>query len=244
MQPTIEARDLHFHYSGQTRQALRGVDFVGYPGMRCLLIGANGAGKTTLLRVIAGKHMVPHEAVRVLGTSAFHDTRLADRVELIAGRFGFEVDLTVQSIVDGVRGVEPARRQRLFEMLEVDPEWRMHAVSDGQRRRVQILLSLLRPSEVLLLDEVTTDLDVLARGALLEFLRSDVDSRGTTVLYATHIFDGLEDWATHLAYMHAGRITYMAALDAIEELTALRRSGVGSPILRLVEGWLRRDRPR
>jgi len=42
-------------------------------GSRCLLIGANGAGKTTLLQILAGKHMVGEDAVRVLGRPAFHD---------------------------------------------------------------------------------------------------------------------------------------------------------------------------
>jgi CCR4-NOT complex subunit CAF16 len=42
-------------------------------GSRCLLIGANGAGKTTLLQIVAGKYMVPQEAVRVLGRAPFHD---------------------------------------------------------------------------------------------------------------------------------------------------------------------------
>ena len=43
-------------------------------------------------------------------------------------------------------------------------------VSDGQRRRAQLLLKLLRPSQLLLMDEVTTDLDVVSRQALLQFL--------------------------------------------------------------------------
>ena len=54
---------------------------------------------------------------------------------------------------------------------------------------------------MLLLDEVTTDLDVIARGDLLAFLRA----QPTTILYATHILEGLEDWATHLAYLDGGQ---------------------------------------
>jgi len=114
----------------------------------------------------------------------------------------------------------------------------MCRVSDGQRRRVQLLLGLLWPCRVLLLDEVTTDLDVIARGDLLAFLRA----QATTILYATHILEGLEDWATHLAYLHRGRIAVMAPLDQIEEYGALKRHQLTTPLLRLVDGWLRRDR--
>jgi CCR4-NOT complex subunit CAF16 len=92
---------------------------------------------------------------------------------------------------------------------------------------------------VLLLDEVTTDLDVIARGDLLAFLRAQSAS---TIVYATHILEGLEDWATHLAYLHDGRIQLMQPLEAIDDLRALKRQQVTAPLLRLVDAWLRRDR--
>ena len=65
----------------------------------------------------------------------------------------------------------PERREMLMQLLCINPEWRMHQLSDGQRRRVQIFLQLLRPSEILLLDEITTDLDVITRQDFLQFLK-------------------------------------------------------------------------
>lgn len=238
--PVIQVRGLRFGYRGGP-PVLDGLDLQVQAGSRCLVIGANGAGKTTLLRVLAGKHMVPEDAVRVLGRSAFHDTDLTDRVEMLGGPFPFEADVRVASVIAGVRGVTGARRDRLIGLLGVDPDWHMHAVSDGQRRRVQILLGLLRPSEVLLLDEVTTDLDVLARQDLLAFLRREAEEQGTTILYATHIFDSLEEWATHLVYLVRGRLALMAPIDQVEELREWRRRGLSTPLLRLVDHWLRRD---
>jgi CCR4-NOT complex subunit CAF16 len=93
---------------------------------------------------------------------------------------------------------------------------------------------------VLLLDEVTTDLDVIARSDLLAFLRRESDTRGTTILYATHILDGLERWATHLAYLDNGAITLMRPLDEVPELNKLVAEHESAPLLRLVERWLRR----
>jgi CCR4-NOT complex subunit CAF16 len=48
----------------------------------------------------------------------------------------------------------------------------------------------------LLLDEITVDLDVVARIRLLDFFRQECEERGATILYATHIFDGLEKWVS------------------------------------------------
>jgi CCR4-NOT complex subunit CAF16 len=132
------------------------------------------------------------------------------------------------------------RRNRLIDVLGVDLGWHMHAVSDGQRRRVQLLLGLLRPRELLLLDEITTDLDLVARQDLLAFLREETEVRQTTILYATHIFDTLDVWATDLIYLVGGKVVVAAPLSQIEELSVLRKEHT-SPLVVLVERWLRRD---
>jgi CCR4-NOT complex subunit CAF16 len=239
--PSVEVTDLSFHYPRSTRLALDHFKLVLEPGMRCLLVGRNGAGKSTLLHILAGKHLVPQDKVRVLGRPAFHDTSLVADVTYLGGPFRFDVDIGVAEILARTPGIDPARRERLVATLGVDPGWHMHRVSDGQRRRVQILLGLLKPSRVLLLDEVTTDLDLIARVDLLELLREEAERGGSTILYATHIFDALEDWATHMAYLEHGRLKLLAALPELTELAEIRRQGVSSPLYRLVERWLRSE---
>jgi CCR4-NOT complex subunit CAF16 len=238
----IEVRDLQFRYrrKGNAPGAalplvLDGIDLDVPAGCRCLVIGANGAGKSTLLRILGGKHMVDRETVRVLGASAFHDTWLAGDVELLGGNFPFDVDLEVREMLSHQR-CDPARRDRLIELLGVDLGWHMHAVSDGQRRRVQLLMGLLRPKKVLLLDEVTTDLDLLARQDLLAFLREESDERGATILYATHILDNLDAWATHLCYLVAGKIRSFTPIGDLPE--------PAGTLFLTVESWLRRDTPK
>ena len=216
---------------------LAGVTLDVAAGRRVLVIGANGAGKTTLLRILAGKHMVDPSAVRVLGASAFHDPGLSSRLEFLGGRFPFEVDLRVDEILARQLAVDPARRDRLIDLLGVDVGWHMHAVSDGQRRRVQLLLGLLRPRELLLLDEITTDLDLIARQDLLGFLREESEVRGTTILYATHIFDMLDRWANELVYLVAGKVALHVPMSQLAEPGA----PAGEPLVATVERWLRRD---
>jgi CCR4-NOT complex subunit CAF16 len=232
--PAIEVAGLEFGYRGDPRRVLDGIDLTVQPGERVLVIGANGAGKSTLLRVLAGKHMVRPEMVQVLGRAAFHDPDLSTRVEILGGRFPFDVDLTVTEILARQQAVDAARRDRLIDVLGVDLDWHMHAVSDGQRRRVQLLLGLLRPREVLLLDEITTDLDLVARFDLLQFLREESEQRGTTILYATHIFDALDEWATSLVYLVAGKIVRRCPLSDVAELRS-------ASLVHVVESWLRSE---
>jgi CCR4-NOT complex subunit CAF16 len=240
--PSVRVRGLSFRYAPDMPLALDRVELDLHPGSRCLLVGANGAGKSTLLRVLSGMHMVDHDIVRVLGRPAFHDPSLCKEVVMLGDRFPFDQDVPVHKILAGALHADADRRDELIVLLGVDTNWRMHALSDGQRRRVQVLLGLLREPRVLLLDEVTTDLDVIARDDLLQFLRRDCEQRDTTILYATHIFDTLDDWATHIAYVCRGRMALVSRLDEVQELKELRAAGVSSPLNRLITGWLRSER--
>ncbi len=242
MTAAIEVRGLDFAYERASEPVLCDFSMRIESGWRCILVGANGAGKTTLLRVLGGKHMVPEHKVSVLGRPAFHDTSLSDEVEFLGGVFPFTEDIRVGALADGVMGVDPARKQRLMQVLEIDRSWHMHTVSDGQRRRVQVLLGMLRPSKVLLLDEITTDLDVVARQELLDFLVEENQSQGTTIVYATHIFDGMEPWATHIAYIRSGRLVTLCAIDELRELQAQHAKGSTAPLLRVVLDWLMSER--
>ncbi|XP_019165366.1 PREDICTED: ABC transporter I family member 21-like [Ipomoea nil] len=220
------------------------------PGSRCLLVGANGSGKTTLLRILAGKHLVGgKDVVRVLNFSAFHDTHLVCSGDLAylgeswsknvgsAGEIPLQGDFSAEHMIFGVDGVDPIRREKLIELLDIDLQWRMHKVSDGQRRRVQICMGLLHPYKVLLLDEVTVDLDVVARMDLLDFFKEECEQRGATVVYATHIFDGLETWATDLVYVQDG------VLKRSEKLSELAELKTKPNLLSVVETWLRSETP-
>lgn len=252
MPPAIAVRNLDFSYDPTEGWLFRSLLLEIEAASRCLLLGQNGAGKTTLLRILGGKHMVPREPVRVLGRSAFHDTELGAEVLFLGGPFPFDVDMSVAEVLARRPPQEdPRRRRLLLDLLGIDPAWRMQRVSAGQRRRVQVLLGLLRPMAVVLLDEVTADLDVLARADLLAFLRRESEVHGTTVLYATHVLDGLARWATHLCFLSpavpgpGSRVRIMAPIDQVigQVIGQAPAAPAGdSPLLLLCERWLREDR--
>ncbi len=98
------------------------------PGTTCLLLGANGAGKTTFLKVLAGKHMVSEDAVRVLGRPSFHDTQLTSSGHLsyIGGNWQRDIafagtsipltgDFPASYMIDSIPGVDPERKARLIK---------------------------------------------------------------------------------------------------------------------------------
>jgi CCR4-NOT complex subunit CAF16 len=151
-------------------------------------------------------------------------------------------DIPVHGMMKKLQESYPERRKELVEMLGIDLNWRMHQLSDGQRRRVQIMLGLIRPFKVLFLDEITTSLDVCVRQDLLRWLVKESDERKATIMYATHIFDGLDDWASHLCYLtDKGQCGWQGKLEELEYYQQLKVEKHPAKMLAVADFWLRKE---
>ena len=242
--PRIEVNDLSYTFPDYST-GVRNITLDLPPRSRSLLIGANGAGKTTLLRLLAGKRLAPGDSISICGVDPFKEglegvTYLG--LEWVLNPI-VRTDIGVTELLRSVGGdAYPERRDELVSMLDVDMKWRMHAVSDGERRRVQLAMGLVRPWTVLLLDEITVDLDVLSRAQFLGWLKRETEIRECTIVYATHILDNLAGWPTHLVHMHLGTVKEW---DTADSMLATLDGSVGpsgnSRLGELVLGWLRDD---
>ncbi|NLD78497.1 MAG: ABC-F family ATP-binding cassette domain-containing protein, partial [Acidimicrobiales bacterium] len=161
----IELHGVGHRFGGEAPWLFRGVDLLLDPRERLGVVGPNGAGKTTLLNVMAGR-IAPEEGRVVVGST----------VELsLWDQRGADLDPT-QRVRDAVAG--PARNadwsdSALLERFwfDGDAQWApIGSLSGGERRRLQLLLTLAKRPNVLLLDEPTNDLDLDSLRALEDFL--------------------------------------------------------------------------
>lgn len=251
VKPLAHTVDLKFAYDG--KEVIHGITTEIQPGSRVILVGSNGAGKSTLLRLFAGKYLIPRGTeFEVLGRRspqdqlnglAFLGNNWQRTVAFAGNGVSYQADIPVKKMSQKMQEKYPERRDMLYRLLEIDPDWRMHKVSDGQRRRVQIMLALCRPFKLLLLDEMTVDLDVLARAELLNFLKRESEERGAAIVYTTHIFDGLDGWGTHLMHVRDGRMTINQEINSIDALQTLRDTpGIVSPLLKYIHSILWNER--
>lgn len=151
-------------------------------------------------------------------------------------------DIGVPELLKSVGGdYYPERRDELVRILDVDLSWHLHAVSDGERRRVQLCMGLLRPWTVLLLDEITVDLDLLSRHNFLQFLKKETETRDCTIVYATHILDNLAQWPSHLVHMSLGKVKKWGPIDTFEVPKSDGGEDGNSRLGQLVMSWLKED---
>jgi ABC-2 type transport system ATP-binding protein len=221
----IQVRDLRFNYGDF--EAVKGISFEAAQGELFALLGTNGAGKTTTIEVLEGFRRPAHGEVRVLGLDpAGHPAPLRARVNAVLQYSGTYPELSVAETVDLARDLAPAPRPRAEVLDMVDladkAEIRAGRLSGGEKRRLDLALSIVTRPEVLFLDEPTTGMDPEARRGTWEIVNR-LRSEGTSILLTTHYLDEAERLADRLAIMHHGEIRVGGTL---EEVVASRGDGI------------------
>ena len=217
MAALIEALDLTKKYGAHV--ALDRANFSVEAGRIVGLIGPNGAGKTTALRAILG--LTAYEGqLKVLGhepfrerTALMHDACFIADVAVLPGW------LRVDHAIDFVAGVHPRfRRDRALALLakaDITGERRMRELSKGMKTQVHLALTMAIDAKLLVLDEPTLGLDILARRAFYDALVNDYMDETRTILITTHQVEEVENLLTDVLFIDKGRIVLDSSLDDI-----------------------------
>jgi ABC-2 type transport system ATP-binding protein len=212
----IETQDLSQRYG--RKLALDRLNLSVPRGHVHAIVGANGAGKSTLFRILLGFQSATSGSARILG----HDSRSLPPD--VRGRIGFvneEHTLPGWLTVAGVTAMQQRHyarwNARAFDAVighyQVLPEQPIHQLSRGERAGLNLALSLAQSPELLILDEPTLGLDVVAKRAFLESLLNSNAADRCTVIYCSHQMDEIERVADNLIILERGRLKLMSAPD-------------------------------
>jgi ABC-2 type transport system ATP-binding protein len=180
------------------------------------IIGANGAGKSTLFRILLGFLPPSSGHARILGRDSQRLTP-QDR-----GRIGFVNEehtlpgwMRVSAVIAMQRHHYPRWNQHAFDEVighyHVLPEQKIGQLSRGERAGFNLALALAQEPELLVLDEPTLGLDVVAKRAFLESLLYGNATEDCTVIYCSHQMEEVERVADNLVILERGRLVNMSA---------------------------------
>jgi ABC-2 type transport system ATP-binding protein len=204
----VRVRGLRKSYGGVA--AVSGIDLQIAPGEVFALLGPNGAGKTTTVEILEGYRRRDGGEVSVLGTDPQHAGRAwRARIGIVLQLAADAPELTVAEMVSHFAGFYPSPR-RPDEVIDLvgltdKARSRIHALSGGQQRRLDVALGLIGGPELLFLDEPTTGFDPAARRAFWEVIRA-LSGSGVTVLLTTHYLDEAAALADRVAVISGGVI--------------------------------------
>jgi ABC-2 type transport system ATP-binding protein len=231
----IEVEKLRKTYAGGV-EAVKGIDFEVAAGEVFGLLGPNGAGKSTTIGMLTTTVRPTSGTARLAGFDVGKQPLAARRVSSVVFQDPVvDRSLTGRSNLDlhaRLWGVDPAAaRQRIEELVGAVGlsdllDRPVATYSGGERRRLEIVRSLVSSPRVLFLDEPTVGLDPLIRAELLDVIAELRGRDELTILVTTHYLDEAERLSDRVAIMHSGEIV---ALDTPERL----RAGLGRELVEL-----------
>lgn len=217
-----------FHREHKEVKAVAGVTFSVEPGEMVAFLGPNGAGKTTTLKMLAGLIYPSTGTASVMGFTPW------DRVDAFRRQFSlvmgqknqlwwdlpaadsFQLHREIYSLTKADCDQTIGELTELFGVKELTKQ-PVRELSLGERMKMELIAALLHRPRLLLLDEPTIGLDVIAQVKIQECLREYNRSRGVTMLLTSHYMRDVEALCKRVLVINHGMLVYDGDLAGIVE---------------------------
>ena len=244
---SIEFENVSFNYPGHHHEVLKDISFTVAPGQTLAIIGATGSGKSTLVSLIARFYDVTDGSVLVDGEDVknFSLHELRDRISFVLQKSELFTGTIRKNIMIGNPGADEDEMVKAARAAQAD-EFILHqpdkydttvaeagmSLSGGQKQRIAISRALLKPAEILILDDSTSALDLGTEARLFKALDEGYEKL-TKIIIAQRIATVMR--ADRIAVMDKGRIVgigshneLMENCDVYREIydSQLRKGGV------------------
>jgi len=223
----IEVNSLTKVFKDKKRGEIKAVDNVSFrcsAGQIYGLLGANGAGKTTTLRMLATLLKPSQGSATVVGFDVVADAqKVRANVGFLATSTALYGRLTVRETIayfGRLNGLTDDLIQTRTKSLAAELDMhefldrRVDKLSTGMKQKTSIARTLVHDPAVLVFDEPTLGLDVMAARAIVRFVR-DCRGRGKTVIYSTHVMSEVEKLCDTIGIIHHGRLLAEGTLEAL-----------------------------
>jgi sodium transport system ATP-binding protein len=231
MAAAVESRELEKIFQDRQRGEVRAVDGVSFAceaGQIFGLLGPNGAGKTTTLRILATILKPTRGTASVMGHDILQAPEQARAsIGFHTGNTALYPKLTPRETLDFFARINhyPPEKidQRIRDLIEIFKmkgfaDARCEKLSTGMKQKVSIARTVVHDPPVLVFDEPTVGLDVIAALEMHAFIR-DLKAQGKCIILSTHIMSEAEKLCARIGIIHNGKILAIGSLDALRQLT-------------------------
>ena len=206
---------------GSTIEALKDVSFSCKPGRIFTLLGPNGAGKTTLLRLMATILEPTSGTIRIAGFDTIKDSmNVRKKIGFLTASSGLYERLTVNEIIQYFANLYSMdkmtferRKRELYELLQIDfSEKKIGQLSTGMKQKVSLVRTMIHDPEVIVFDEPTAGLDVIAAKNIISLIKQ-CKELNKTIIFSSHIMSDVDLLSDDLVILSKGQICFNDSMD-------------------------------
>ncbi len=192
------------------------------PGFVTGLVGANGAGKSTTFKAIFDLIDIDGGEIELFGKDYKQITlKEKEDISAVLGVNSFSGYLTIKKIIPIMSSMYQCFDKKKFveqcELFKLPMNKQLKEFSTGMRARLNLLIAVSHEAKLLILDEPTAGLDVIAREKLLDMLREYMKTEGRAILISSHISSDLEGFCDDIYIIHKGEIVLHEDTDTLTD---------------------------
>jgi len=216
----IEFKNLHKSFGKLV--VLNDLDLNIKEGGIFAVLGPNGSGKTTLIKCLLGM-VIPHKGeIRFKNKSVLGKWDYRNDLNYLPQIANFPPNLTVVELIEMVKNLRPkqSNEQDLIKLFGLTDslQKKLGNLSGGTKQKVNIVLTFMFDSHLIILDEPTTGLDPIALIHLKELIQKE-KAKGKTILITTHIMSVVEELADEIVFLLDGKIYFKGSVEALKKQT-------------------------
>ncbi|MBF0298921.1 MAG: ABC transporter ATP-binding protein [Oligoflexia bacterium] len=215
----IELRSISKEY--EEKAVLEDISLDILPGRFYGLLGPNGAGKSTLLKIMSKQEFYSSGRGSILGIPFEKDLGIRkEEIGFVSEGVNFNFPVPLNEFFNNYSKVFPRWDQALFTQLlseqEIDLSRHFSAYSRGQQMQIVLIATIVRKPKILFIDEVTSVLDVYARGRFIEYFYKFVNNGGTVII-TTNIIREIENYVSDVIIINKGKLLLYSDIDTTQK---------------------------
>ena len=217
----ITIKNLHKRFG--KNQVLSGVNLDQGEGGILAVLGPNGSGKTTLIKCLLGMVIPNKGSIEVRGVSVKNNWGYRQDIDYLPQIANFPGNLKVRELIKMIKDLraKPAEDLQLIERFQLQAflDKKLGNLSGGTKQKVNLVLTFMFDSPLIILDEPTTGLDPIALIELKQLIQQE-KAKGKTIVITSHIMSFVEEVADEIVFLLDGKVYFKGNIEALKKKTA------------------------
>ncbi len=216
----IEIKNLQKKFGKLT--VLDGLDLTISKGGIFAILGPNGSGKTTLIKCLLGMVIPNKGEILIDDKNVLKKWDYRNNLNYLPQIANFPANLSVIELIKMVKNLRPkeSNEQELIDLFGLNEflDKKLGNLSGGTKQKVNIVLTFMFDSKLIILDEPTTGLDPIALIHLKELIKKEKE-KGKTILITTHIMSFVDEMADEIVFLLDGKIYFKGSVEKLKKQT-------------------------